>query len=161
MKHTTTRFHHRTMPLLAAALLFAMATLAVPASAATPTQTQPGAHVASMSTRTPVDTRISNLHTRLQITAAQESLWQPVAQVMRDNASTMDSLRQSRMANTNTMSAVDDLRSYGQVVDAHADGVKKLTSAFEPLYNSMSDPQKRNADLIFRGNTHHGAKRGS
>jgi hypothetical protein len=79
---------------------------------------------------------------------------------MRDNASTMDSLRQSRMANASNMSAIDDLRSYGQVVDAHADGIKKLTSAFEALYNSMSDTQKHNADLIFRNDTHHAVKKG-
>jgi len=109
----------------------------------------------TVAAHTQVNTRIDNLHTRLQITAAQESLWQPVAQVMRDNASSMDALRQSRAANANGMSAVEDLRAYGQVVDAHADGVRKLTSAFEPLYNSMSDPQKRNADLIFRGDHHH------
>jgi hypothetical protein len=138
MKQTTTPFPCRPMPVLAAVLLLAIATLA----------------------HTPVDTRINNLHARLQITADQETLWQPVAQVMRDNAGTMDSLRQSRMANANNMSAVEDLRSYGQVVDAHADGIKKLTSAFEALYNSMSDTQKHNADLIFRSDTHHAAKRG-
>jgi hypothetical protein len=148
------------MPVLAAGLLLAIATLAAPTSAATPGQTQASAHVMTVAAHTPVDTRINNLHARLQITADQEALWQPVAQVMRDNASTMDSLRQSRMANANNMSAVDDLRSYGQVVDAHADGIKKLTSAFEALYNSMSDTQKHNADLIFRSNTHHAAKKG-
>jgi hypothetical protein len=160
MKRTTTPFQRRPMPVLAAGLLLAIATLAAPTSAATPGQTQASAHVMTVAAHTPVDTRINNLHARLQITADQEALWQPVAQVMRDNASTMDSLRQSRMANANNMSAVDDLRSYGQVVDAHADGVKKLTSAFEALYNSMSDTQKHNADLIFRSNTHHAAKKG-
>ena len=160
MKRTTTPFQRRPMPVLAAGLLLAIATLAAPASAATPGQTQASAHVMTVAAHTPVDTRINNLHARLQITADQEALWQPVAQVMRDNASTMDSLRQSRMANANNMSAVDDLRSYGQVVDAHADGVKKLTSAFEALYNSMSDTQKHNADLIFRSDTHHAAKKG-
>ncbi|MFM0244822.1 Spy/CpxP family protein refolding chaperone [Paraburkholderia sediminicola] len=148
------------MPALAAVLLLAIATLAAPASAATPGQTRASAHVMTVAAHTPVDTRINNLHARLQITADQETLWQPVAQVMRDNAGTMDSLRQSRMANANNMSAVEDLRSYGQVVDAHADGIKKLTSAFEALYNSMSDTQKHNADLIFRSDTHHAAKRG-
>ncbi|MFL9996912.1 Spy/CpxP family protein refolding chaperone [Paraburkholderia sediminicola] len=148
------------MPALAAVLLLVIATLAAPASAATPGQTQASAHVMTVAAHTPVDTRINNLHARLQITADQETLWQPVAQVMRDNAGTMDSLRQSRMANANNMSAVEDLRSYGQVVDAHADGIKKLTSAFEALYNSMSDTQKHNADLIFRSDTHHAAKRG-
>jgi hypothetical protein len=160
MKQTTTPFPCRPMPVLAAVLLLAIATLAAPASAATPGQTQASAHVMTVAAHTPVDTRINNLHARLQITADQETLWQPVAQVMRDNAGTMDSLRQSRMANANNMSAVEDLRSYGQVVDAHADGIKKLTSAFEVLYNSMSDTQKHNADLIFRSDTHHAAKRG-
>ena len=56
--------------------------------------------------------------------------------------------------------AVDDLRSYSETIDAHADGVKKLTSAFEALYNSMSDTQKHNADLIFRNDNHHMAKKG-
>jgi len=160
MKRTTTPFQRRPMPVLAAGLLLAIATLAAPTSAATPGQTQASAHVMTVAAHTPVDTRINNLHARLQITADQEALWQPVAQVMRDNASTMDSLRQSRMANASNMSAIDDLRSYGQVVDAHADGIKKLTSAFEALYNSMSDTQKHNADLIFRSDTHHAAKKG-
>ncbi|WP_244896624.1 Spy/CpxP family protein refolding chaperone [Paraburkholderia phenazinium] len=160
MKRTTTSFQRRPVPVLAAVLLLVMATFAASSSAATPAQTQPSAHAMTVSTHTPVDTRINSLHARLQITADQESLWQPVAQVMRDNASTMDSLRQSRTANANNMSAVDDLRSYGQVVDAHADGIKKLTSAFEALYNSMSDTQKHNADLIFRSDTHHAARKG-
>ena len=109
---------------------------------------------------TPVDTWINNLHTRLQITAAQESLWQPVAQIMRDNASTMDSLRQTRAADASSMSAVDDLRSYGKVIDAHADGIRKLTPAFEALYTSMSDTQKSNADLIFHSDEHDRAHKG-
>jgi hypothetical protein len=159
MKRTSTLFQRRPVPMLTAVLFLGIAMLAAPASAATPGQTQASGHVMTVAAHTPVDTRINNLHTRLQITADQESLWQPVAQVMRDNASTMDSLRQARAANAN-MSAVDDLRSYGQVVDAHADGVKKLTSAFEALYNSMSDTQKHNADLIFHNDTHHTATKG-
>jgi hypothetical protein len=114
----------------------------------------------SVAAHTPVDTRINSIHTRLQITAAQESLWQPVAQIMRDNASTMDSLRQSRAADAKSMSAVDDLRSYGQAIDAHADAIKKFTPAFEALYNSMSDTQNANADLIFRGGNHHKMNKG-
>ena len=99
---------------------------------------------------TRAETRISDLHLRLHITAAQEPLWQPVAQVMRDNAVTMEALEKSRADGKNTMNAIDDLRSYGQLIDAHADGVKKLEPPFEALYKSMSATQKHNADLIFR-----------
>jgi hypothetical protein len=154
MKCTAHPFQLRVSPALATTLLLGIAVLANPASAATPTQTQSGAHVMTVAAHTPVDTRINSLHSRLQITAAQESLWQPVAQVMRDNASTMDSLRQSRTANANSMSAIGDLHSYGEFVDAHADGIKKLTAAFEALYNNMSNTQKHNADLIFRNDSH-------
>ncbi|MCX4148765.1 MULTISPECIES: Spy/CpxP family protein refolding chaperone [Paraburkholderia] len=114
----------------------------------------------TVATHDQVDTRISGLRTRLQITAAQEEFWQKVAQVMRDNAGTMDSLRQARTSQANSMSAVDDLKSYGQIADAHAEGIRKLTPAFQALYDSMSDVQKKNADLIFQTDHHHSAKKG-
>jgi hypothetical protein len=81
---------------------------------------------------------------------------------MRDNAKTMDTLTQARMARAADMTAVDDLKSYGEITDAHADGIKKLTPVFADLYASMSDPQKKVADTLFRhGDRKHGAhKRG-
>ena len=56
--------------------------------------------------------------------------------------------------------SLDDLRSYGQLIDAHADGVKKLESPFEALYESMSSTQKHNADPIFRNERHAAHKKG-
>ncbi|WP_246181790.1 Spy/CpxP family protein refolding chaperone [Pandoraea cepalis] len=131
-----------------------LAVICSPSGAAPATDRHMGAHYANIASRTPVETRISNLHTRLQITSTQESLWQPVAQIMRDNANRTQSLLKARADDASHMSAVDDLRSYGQIAEAHADGIKKLTLAFETLYNSMSDVQKHNADLIFRNQGH-------
>ena len=52
----------------------------------------------------------------------------------------------------------DDLRQRPDPIasgrDAHADGIKKFTPAFETLYVSMSDAQKKDADALFR----HGGK---
>ena len=155
MKCTPRPLPPRSATALAVALLIGMTMLTNPADAATPVQ-----HITTVAAHTTVDMRISSLHSRLQITAAQESLWQPVAQVMRDNATAMDTLRQSHTANAGSMSAVDDLKSYGQVADAHADGIRKLTPAFQALYDSMSDAQKKNADLIFRTDHQHSAKKG-
>ncbi len=96
------------------------------------------------------------MHARLKITAAEEDQWAKVADVMRDNAQKMDELNSTRQANANTMSAVDDLNSYGEAVDAHAGEIKKFAAAFAPLYASMSDPQKTEADDLFRhGSTQH------
>ena len=56
------------------------------------------------------------------------------------------------------MTAIDDLKSYSEIADAHADGLKKFIPAFEPLYAGMSDAQKKSADTLFRQHAHMKAK---
>ena len=94
--------------------------------------------------------RIKDMHSRLKITAAQEDQWSKVAQVMRDNAKALDTLTQARIDHAKDMTAIDDLKSYGEITDAHADGIKKLTPVFATLYDGMSDAQKKAADALFR-----------
>ncbi len=94
--------------------------------------------------------RITELHTQLNITPAQADPWSKVAQVMRDNAKTLDALTQLRVENAKTMTAVEDLKSYGEIAAAHAEGLQKLTAVFVILYNSLSDAQKKDADEAFR-----------
>ena len=94
--------------------------------------------------------RIKDMHAKLKITAAQEAQWAKVAGVMRDDAKAMDTLTQARFDHAKDMTAVDDLKSYGEITDAHADGIKKLTPVFADLYASMSDTQKKEADAFFR-----------
>jgi protein CpxP len=106
-----------------------------------------------------VEARIKELHAKLNITQAQEDLWTNVTQVMRDNAQTVDALIKVRSENAKTMTAIDDLKSYGNVADAHAEGLKKFIPVFGALYASMSDTQKKNADTIFRSRHHMRAKR--
>jgi len=97
-----------------------------------------------------VEVRIKDLHTRLQITAAQEDLWSNTTQVMRENAKTMDEFRKARTEKAQSRTAVEDFASYGEMTAAHADGIKKFVPVFSALYDSMSDAQKKNADNIFR-----------
>ena len=112
-----------------------------------------------------VEQRIKQMHTKLMVTAAQEEQWGKVAQVMTENAKTMDTLTQARVDRAKEMTAVDDLKSYGEITDAHADGIKKLIPVFATLYASMSDPQKKEADTLFRhgdrmnGKHQHGHKK--
>ena len=94
--------------------------------------------------------RIKTMHTKLKITAAQEESWGKVAEVMRDDGKRMDALTQARADHANQANALDDLKSYSEVTDAHADGIRKLAAAFGPLYTSMSDTQKKEADELFR-----------
>ena len=97
-----------------------------------------------------VETRIRELHKKLHITTAQKPQWDSLAQVMRDNAKAMTDLQKERAADAQSMSAVDVVKSYASVVQAHEDGMKKFIPPFEALYNTMSDTQKKTADSLFR-----------
>lgn len=104
-----------------------------------------------------VEARIKRLHDRLKITAAETEAWNQVAQIMRDNARDLDTLVRARDHDARTMSAVDNLRNYQKIADAHAEGLKKLVPAFTTLYDAMPDSQKAIADAVFgrrvRGHT--------
>jgi len=102
-----------------------------------------------------VEARITDMHAKLKITQAQEDQWAKVAQVMRDNEKAIEPLIKTRAENAKTMTAIDDLKSYAAVADAHADGLRKFTPVFEALYAGMSDDQKKEADFLFR----HGDKK--
>jgi periplasmic protein CpxP/Spy len=109
-----------------------------------------------------VEQRITQLHSELKITPDQESMWNSVAQAMRDNAANMEKLvAEKRQQAPQNMTAVDDLKTYQEFTQAHLDGLKNLTSAFSSLYDSMSDQQKKNADEVFakfnRAEPHAGA----
>ena len=105
-----------------------------------------------------IEEHINKLHTTLKITPAQEEQWKNVAQVMRENAKSVKDLTGAREKIAKTMNAVEDLKSYSEIADAHAAGLKKFIPVFETLYAGMSDEQKKNADAIFRGKGHKRSK---
>ena len=94
--------------------------------------------------------RIKEMHAKLKITSAQKEQWAKVAQAMLDDAKTMDALTQIRVDHAKDMTAVDDLKSFSEIADAYANGIKKMTPVFADLYASMSDAQKKEADAFFR-----------
>jgi hypothetical protein len=98
----------------------------------------------------PVEARITELHDRLQITAAQQTQWDNLVQVMRGNARAMMDLQKERSEDVNSMTAVDAVKSYAAVIKAHQTGMRKFVPAFQGLYESMSGTQKKIADSVFR-----------
>ena len=138
------------------ALLTSFAICAVVAGAPTGASAADSAPSSAMTNTMPIDgaeTRIKHLHDLLKITAAQDSQWHDVAQVMVDNTSAIDSAIKDRVRMAKGMTAIDDLQSYEAIVDAHAQGIKKLAIAFKPLYASMPEAQQKNADLVFSHRT--------
>jgi protein CpxP len=103
-----------------------------------------------------VEKHIKELHVTLKITPAEESPWNEVAETMRENAKDLDRAIDKRDANVASATAIDDLNAYADIAQAHANGVKKLASAFSRLYSAMSDAQKKEADEVFSHRGHEG-----
>ncbi|MBN3805388.1 Spy/CpxP family protein refolding chaperone [Paraburkholderia sp. Ac-20336] len=148
----------KALVMLATAVSMGGAFAQASAPAATP-QSAASAPAAKAGYARNVEDRIAYLHSQLKITSAQETQWKAFADVMRDNGETMGQLFQQRKAAAN-VSALDDMKQYAQIAQAHADGMKKLVDAFDPLYSSMSPEQKKLADATFHrggpeGGAHH------
>jgi protein CpxP len=69
---------------------------------------------------------------------------------MRDNAHKMDQDYKDRAAKFGTLSALENMQSYAQIAQEHAEDVQRLVAAFQPLYTAMPDAQKKIADQAFR-----------
>src|SRR6516164_1251376 len=97
-----------------------------------------------------VEQRIKELRAQLRITPAERSQWDQFAQVMRKNARDMDQAWMQRADQFQSMSAVQNMQSYEQLAEQHAQHLQKLVPAFQTLYDAMPDQQKQLADQVFR-----------
>jgi hypothetical protein len=97
-----------------------------------------------------VEQRIKDLHSRLRITAAEQPQWDQFAQSMRDNAKATDALYEARAEKMGSMTAVENMQSYAAIAQQHAADMQKLLPAFQTLYSSFNDAQKKQADEVFR-----------
>jgi hypothetical protein len=100
------------------------------------------------------EAQIKQLQGALNITEAQEALWNNLAQVMRENAKDMDALSKERSENSKTMNAVERMKFHSQTTEAQLNQLNKLIPPFEALYSSMSDDQRKITDSIFRTGKH-------
>jgi hypothetical protein len=104
-----------------------------------------------------VEARIKTLHSQLRITPEQESQWTTVADAMRTNSQARADLHADQAQAEKTATAPDMITAYAKTMDAHAEGVHKFATAFQPLYDSMSEAQKKTADDVFRARVHEAA----
>ncbi len=75
-----------------------------------------------------VERRITELHSKLKITAAEQKPFDDFAQAMRDNAHRMDDLVAKRRAAA-TATAVDQMKAYADLAQAHAEEVHASVAA--------------------------------
>jgi hypothetical protein len=104
-----------------------------------------------------VEAHIADLKKKLKITDAQDATWETFAAVMRENGEAMEAAIQER-EDTKDLDAIHDLQSYAKIAQTHADGAQKLAAAFQPVYDSLSPAQKKNADALFENTRHGGAE---
>ena len=138
---------------VAIAALLGTTMLAMPMTAAWAQAVTPQKQAAAEPSQTKgetVEQRITALHSAMKITPEQETKWNGVAQAMRENAVQMDKLvATTRTKPSQSMSAVDDLKTYEKFAQAHVDGLKNLIASFTTLYDTMPDAQKKVADKVF------------
>jgi protein CpxP len=129
---------------------------APPAAASSPITSQP---VPGKNMEERVENHIKQLHAQLHITLAEQTQWDQFAQVMRQNARDMDQAFMQRAQQYPTMNAVQNMQSYEQIAEAHAQHLQKLVPAFDTLYNAMPEQQKELTDRVFRANAEQHAAR--
>jgi periplasmic protein CpxP/Spy len=71
----------------------------------------------------------------------------------------MDQQFAQRMQQYPTMNALENMQSYEQIAEAHAQDLQKLVPAFENLYNAMPQQQKQLTDQVFRANAETNAQK--
>lgn len=91
-----------------------------------------------------VETRLTQLRQRLQITPAQQSRFAAFADVMRANS------RMTPPALSANPSAVDDLRTAIQGSQEELGALQRLLPPLQALYASLSPAQQKIADQVFR-----------
>jgi hypothetical protein len=127
------------------AIFFVNPNLSFAASAKKKSQT-----IATTSAVEHTEAQIKQLQGTLNITEAQQGLWNNLTSVMRENAKDMDALTKDMAENAKPMNAVEHMKLHSQITEAHLAQLKKLIPPFEAFYNSMSDQQKNITDMIFR-----------
>jgi hypothetical protein len=95
-----------------------------------------------------VEARIAALKTELKITEAQAPQWLAFADALRATAKSMGALQGQMMKAAAPATLSARLARQEEMLAAHLASVKALKAAFDPLYASLGDDQRKVADEI-------------
>jgi hypothetical protein len=103
-----------------------------------------------------VEGRIAFLKAELKISDAQAPQFDRVAQTMRDNAKDMSQAFAQRHADRDKpQTAIERLEARAGVDAMRAQHAQRFLAAFKPLYDGLSDGQKKIADEMLAAPRHH------
>lgn len=102
-----------------------------------------------------IEGRLAFLKAEINITPEQEALWKDYANAVRDSAKTMSGRCTSLMGDSGASekSLPDRLDAQEQFVAARLDALRATNKALKPLYQALSDAQKKLADQLIRSST--------
>lgn len=92
---------------------------------------------------------LATLHNELAITPAEEPLWNTFADSMRDTSAQLGQAYRQRREQLPTMNALEDMSSFINLEQMRLDGLKKSSTAFAALYQTMPPDQQKTADSVF------------
>jgi hypothetical protein len=96
-----------------------------------------------------IEGHIAFLKTELNITPAQESLWNAVATVMRVDVAEFERLKPQQSGKMPSRpTALQHLEERAAYMAQRAKSEQRFLDAFRPLYEKLSDAQKQSADEL-------------
>ena len=98
-----------------------------------------------------VEGRIAFLKTELKITDAQQPLWNAVADAMRADAASIGDMPDGMMGIWRAARLPESLASLEEKMTAQLEAVRRVKAAVDPLYEALSDDQKKTADELILG----------
>ena len=100
-----------------------------------------------------IEGRIAFLKAELKITDAQAPQFDKLAAAMRENAKAkQEAFEQLRADRDKPRTALDNVEMRAKFAALRTANAQRFLAAFKPLYESLSDEQKKAADELF---THH------
>ena len=108
-----------------------------------------------------IDGRLAFLKAELKITPAQEPQWDRVAQALRQNdQERREAFEQMRANRDQPHNALQHLEMRARLSAQRAQQTDRFLAAFRPLYDSLSDVQKKSADDLMAPHWRHHGRRG-
>lgn len=102
-----------------------------------------------------IDGRLAFLKAELHITPAQEPQWDKVAQTLRQNdQERRQSFAQLRTERGQPPNALQHLETRARLSAQRAQQTDRFLAAFRPLYDTLSDGQKKSADELMAPHGH-------
>jgi hypothetical protein len=101
-----------------------------------------------------IDGRLAFLKTEIKITPDQEQLWDAFASTIRDNAQSMQDRCSEMMSQTENKDEQswpplpERLDKREQMLEAKLEALRSTNKALKPLYDALSDEQKKSADEL-------------